>query len=97
MQIVFIACFCVWFVMVGKIPSKIMKLLFTYCNVHRLYFNARIPRRCRPFDCEYCLAFWLCLGVNYKYIIHFPIQIIVLSAACSLLAFTIGLILKKLQ
>jgi hypothetical protein len=61
MSYILIALFCYWFTAVVKIPWGVMEYLCDKRLVYRTYYGQPMPRRIKPFDCHYCLAFWVSL------------------------------------
>lgn len=83
------ACVALCFIMAG-IPNRIKRII--YKRDPRDPFR---PQRIKPFDCEFCLAFWIGI-ISAIYFEKSMVEIIYIGSMASLLALVIDKLLIKL-
>lgn len=87
------ACLGFSFAEVSQIPQNLSRLLLEKFNIGKelkQYNGIKVPYRLKPFDCSYCLSFWV--GFLYSYSVDLAIiESLMIGFASSIVA----LILKR--
>lgn len=87
------ACVGFSFAEVSQIPQAFSRFLLEKFDIGqelKQYNGIKVPYRIKPFDCSYCLSFWV--GFLYAYSAEFPvIEALMVGFASSIVA----LILKR--
>jgi len=87
---ILIAIFSYWFAGMSKIPTYVKNVLFNF-GIKK----GDLPIRLKPFDCEKCLAFWMCVWY-FLFPKLFPV-IIIYAGCASFAAILIQILISKIR